>query len=239
MDKNIKKLGIGLLGEYPSSVATPQGGNKYVVNITQDFGDGYTFDGVVALLSNATEFDDIVFNINSCGGYLFSVISLQNAISTTQARVHMVLLGQAASAGGLLFLTEGVSSYSVGKNTMLMIHPIQCGGGYGSAAEGKVRADANAELNERVVRSGYKDFLTEEEIDDVIFNNKEIYMFEEEINDRLSKRVELRKKQLQDKIDAIESDIDELDLSEFSDEDLKQERDLINKELRRRNKKNN
>lgn len=222
---------------FPSIVMSPQGGVHYTVNITQDFGDAFTFDNVIALLTNATELDDITFNISSRGGNLFSLIAVQNAISMTQARYHMVLLGEACSAGGALFLTEGADSYQIGKGAMLMIHPVQCGTGYGAAGESQIRADANTRLNESFVRSSYKDFLTKEEIDDVIYNNREIYLFDEEINERLEKRIEIRKAEIAEKMAQLEQaidDIEEFGFDEISDDILKAERDKINAELKKR-----
>lgn len=220
----------------PSIVMSPQGGNHYTVNITQDFGDGHTFDGVIALLANANENDDITFNINSRGGHLFSLIALKNAISTTRAQFHMVLLGQACSAGGALFLTEGAASYSIGEHTMLMIHPVQCGTGYGAAGESQIRAEANSEINDRFVRSCYKDFLTEDEINDVIRNNREIYLFDEEVSKRLEKRIELRNSQTLQQLEQIQNEGLEVNFDDLSDDDLKAERSVITAELKRRAK---
>lgn len=220
----------------PSIVVAPQGGNHYTVNITQEFGDAYSFDNVIALLNNATEYDDITFNISSRGGHLFSLIAVQNALSTTQARFHMVLLGQACSAGGALFLTEGAASYQIGKHTMLMIHPVQCGTGYGAANENQTRANANSVINENFVRSCYQDFLTEDEINDVIKNNREIYMFDDEVSERLAKRIELRGVQLEEKMIEAEESLETDSFEDVPDEVLKAEREAITQELRKRSK---
>ena len=104
--KNPENKKVGFFSQErttPSIMAIADRGYTYTVNITQDFGDANTFDEVVHLLLNANEQDDIVFNINSCGGNLFSLVALQNAIQSTRARYHMVLLGEAASAAGALF----------------------------------------------------------------------------------------------------------------------------------------
>lgn len=175
----------------PSIIASQDRGCSFTVNITQDFGDANTFDHVIDLLMNATEADDIYFNINSAGGNLFSLVALQNAIYSTRANYHMVLMGEASSAGGALFLTKGASSYAVGDNTMLMIHPVQCGVGYGSATGNLNRADANKKLNDKFIRYTYEGFLTEEEILDVVRNDKEIYLFDDDIRSRIIQREEV------------------------------------------------
>ena len=221
----------------PSIVVSPQGGNHYTVNVTQNFGDAYTFDNVIALLANAGEQDDITFNISSRGGHLFSLIALQNAISTTRARFHMVLLGQACSAGGALFLTEGAASYGIGNNTMLMIHPVQCGTGYGAAGETQIRADVNSKINDKFVRECYADFLTEDEIEDVVKNNREIYMFDDEIRDRLAKRIELRNSQSSDIVMEQLETLEQMSFDEVTDEELKAERAAITAELKKRSQR--
>ena len=235
-DKQRKVSGYDEGNIYPSIIVAQTGGCDYTVNISQDFGEGYTFDSVIALLSNATELDNITFNINSRGGYLFSLIALQNAIEQTKAAFHMVLLGEACSAGGALFLTEGATSYSIGRNTMLMIHPVQAGVGYGSVGESVIRLEANVAINDRFVRETYRDFLTEEEINDVLKNNREIYLFDNEINERLAHRIEVRGKQIAEHLDKIEHELDDVGFDGLSDDDLKTERSAITGELQRRAK---
>ena len=51
---------------YPTIFAQPLG-NRFVVNITSDFDSSDTYDEIVALLSTATEVDEIVWNVSSYG----------------------------------------------------------------------------------------------------------------------------------------------------------------------------
>ena len=195
--------------ERPSIIASSDRGCTYTVNITQDFGDANTFDHVIDLLINANEHDDIVFNINSSGGNLFSLVALQNAIYSTRAKYHMVLMGEASSAGGALFLTKGASSYAVGDNTMLMIHPVQCGSGYGSATSQVNRAEANKKLNDKFIRYTYEGFLTEEEILEVTKHDKEIYLFDDDIRDRIVEREKVPEQEQEKLLDEILSSQEE------------------------------
>lgn len=226
---SISKLGDDEFGKSPSIIVSQRGGFNYSVGITQNFGDGHLFDDVIALLDNATELDSITFNINSRGGNLFSLIALQNAISTTLAEFHMVLLGEASSAAGALFLTNGASSYRIGKNTMLMIHSVQAGSGYGAASEIKLRSDINSSLNERYVESSYSNFLTDAEIHDVVFNNREIYMFDDEIKDRLSARIACQNQEIEELAEG-----DDFSFDGVSDEELNLELYSILDEMKKR-----
>lgn len=210
--------------ERPSIIASQDRGCSFTVNITQDFGEANTFDHVIDLLLNATEADDVYFNINSAGGNLFSLVALQNAIYSTRARYHMVLMGEASSAGGALFLTKGASSYAVGDNTLLMIHPVQCGGHYGNATANLNRADANKKLNDKFIRYTYEGFLSEEEILDVTRNDKEIYLFDDDIRDRIVKREEALQAEHEAKLgEVISSQLEKIDVESTLNESEKSE----------------
>src|SRR5690606_41484259 len=104
------------------------------------------------------------------------------------------------------------------------------------ANENQTRANANSVINENFVRSCYQDFLTEEEIDDVIKNNREIYMFDDEVSERLAKRIELRGVQLQEKMIEAEESLEADSFEDVPDEVLKAEREAITQELRKRSK---
>lgn len=215
--------------KYPTIFATPRGA-QYSINVSQVFGNAHTFDEVIHVLMTATSEDIIVFHINSDGGQLYSLIALKNAIKASQAQIHMNLMGMAASAGGALFLTEGVSSYSIGDNTCMMIHNMICGTGYDNTVTVKTRADYNMKMNERFVRETYKDFLLESEIDDVIYNSRELYLEDFEIKERLEKREALRAEQHKASLQAMLEE--KVDLSQYTDEELESELSLYKEDVK-------
>ena len=214
--------------KYPTIFATPRG-TQYSINVSQVFGNPHTFDEVIHVLMTATPEDIIVFHINSDGGQLYSLIALQNAIKASQAQIHMNLMGVAASAGGALFLTDGVSSYSIGDNTCLMIHNMICGTGYDDTHKVVTRAEHNRKVNDRFVKDTYLNFLTESEIQSVL-DGKEIYLEDFEIRERLQKREELKAQQIQQQVDDLENA--EPDLSQFSVEELEEEIQLCKEDIK-------
>ena len=216
--------------KYPSIFATPRG-SQYSINVSQVFGSPYTFDEAIHILGVASPDDIIVFQINSDGGQLYSLIALQNAIRSSQAQIHMNLIGMAASAGGALFLTEGVSSYGVGDNTCLMIHNMLCGTGYDDTHKIVTRAEHNKKINDRFVRETYLNFLSETEIQSVL-DGKEIYLEDYEIKARLEKRESLRESEYQKSLQ--QSLDDEMTLDIFTDEELAEELKLIQAEIKKR-----
>lgn len=220
--------------KYPSIFATPRG-SQYSINVSQVFGSPYTFDEAIHILGVASPDDIIVFQINSDGGQLYSLIALQNAIRSSQAQIHMNLIGMAASAGGALFLTEGVSSYGVGDNTCLMIHNMLCGTGYDDTHKIVTRAEHNKKINERFVRETYLNFLSETEIQSVL-DGKKIYLEDYEIKARLENRESLRESEYQSSLQ--QSLDDEMTLEIFTDEELIEELKLIQAEIKKRKKTN-
>lgn len=214
--------------KYPNILTHQLGGTHYGVNISQVFGDAYTFDEVIYILGIATPDDIVTFKINSDGGNLFTLIALKNAIKMSQARIRMELLGMAASAGSALFLTEA-HEYVVGEDSCMMIHNMICGVGYDDTHKIVTRAEHNKKINDRFVRNTYLNFLTSKEIDSVI-NGKEIYLEDFEIKERLQKREELKAQQMQKEFeDSVNA---EPDLSQFSVEELEEEIQLCKEDIK-------
>lgn len=196
----------------PTIFATPTGGMQYVVNLTSDFDEPSSFDEVVALLVSATEVDTIVFNINNKGGYVDSLVMLNNFVRQTKARIIKMLSGDASSAASAFFLGEA-DEYGIGDNASMMVHEFQYGG-VGTASNVRRRTEFTSAQNEAYVRDTYKDFLTEEEITQVL-SGVEIYLQTDEIKERLSKRQELRMVEF-----AGEIDDEPIDYSLLNDEEL-------------------
>jgi len=217
LNKEFKKVcGNDEYSRYPSILSAPLGGTHYIVNISQVFGDAYTFDEVIYILGIAQQEDIITFKINSDGGNLYSLVALQNAIKMSKAVIRMELLGMGASAGSALLLTPA-SEYLIGDNSCLMIHNMLCGVGYDDTHKIVTRASHNEKINERFVRETYKGFLTEEEIE-MVLNGREIYLEDFEIRERLSNREKKKEEDyLRDKLDV------EGKLSDFSTEELEEE----------------
>lgn len=202
----------------PTIFAQPLGGMKYVINITDDIDQPRTYDQVIALLSTATEMDEIVFNINSYGGYVDSLNMLLGWKARCPAKQIHVLMGNASSAATSLFLS-GADEYIVGHGSSFMIHEFQVGHA-GTMSNTKKRVDHLAKINQEFVRDTYKDFLTEDEINQVL-SGVEIYLDATEINERLCIRYEKRKVEYEAKIGEVFSQTKTL--GDFSEEELLEE----------------
>ena len=219
--------------KYPSIFAT-QIGTHYQVSMQQVFGNPYLYDETIYLLQTATPNDVVSFNINSDGGDLMSLIALQNAIRMSEAKIVMVLLGGCASAGGAFFLTEA-DEYIVGSLTHMMIHNMLCSVGYDDTQKIATRAKFNESLNQRFVEESYAGFLTDQEIYDVTFNSKEIYLNEFEIRERLQQREQKRQEEAQEQHSNFLKEIEDQDFnySELSVDELEEEIKMYTEDMKK------
>lgn len=175
-----------LVPNEPTIFAQPSSGVKYTVNLTDDFDRPHTFDQVVALLQSATQEDEIVFNINSAGGYIDSLNMLLGWKQLCPARQVHVLMGDASSAASAFFLSKA-DQYIVGQGATMMIHEYQSGT-FGTQSNNDRRNAHTKAQCDKFIRTTYKDFLTPEEIEDVL-RGLEIYLDSDNILERMNNRL--------------------------------------------------
>lgn len=223
----------------PTIYGVPNGGFKYVVNITDDFNTAECYDEIIALLANATELDEIWWNIASSGGYVSSLQMLLGWKSMCYAKQVHVLHSNADSCASVFFLSPA-DQYIVGDGATMFIHETQVGSS-GTTVNVERRVQHLVKQNEQFVRDTYKDFLTDgsdggdDEISDVL-RGIEIYLDADEIRDRLTKRQEILEQQHNESVQqAIET---ETSLDVFTDEELTEELKLIQAEIKKRKKVN-
>lgn len=151
------------------------------------------------VLRQLVEGDLCQIHINSGGGALSTFSAVQHVMKNSPAHFHAILEGDASSAASMLFLIA--DSQEVSDFAEMMIHQAQVG--YGSHAQGfKSAADMLTKQNQTIIHEVYKDFLTEEEIADVL-KGAEIWLDSSEIKERLEKRTAIREER--EKIDTLKS----------------------------------
>lgn len=136
-------------------------------------------------LISASENDTVSIYFNTDGGSSQTMVQLINLLRNCKAQIDGYLVGSASSAGSFLLLH--CDNIFIGDYTEMLIHTVSFG----------TRGDfpsVNAHVNhigkqaERLLRETYKYFLTDEELNDVLVNNRQIWLDDEEINRRLEIR---------------------------------------------------
>lgn len=141
-------------------------------------------------IDSLSEGDLLIININSYGGHLDGAIALINAIDNTEADVHVIIEGVAASAASLIALAA--PSISVSPYASMMVHSATFGA-FGKQSDVISHASFVDKQVRNLMQSAYKDFLSDKELEEVIMG-KELWFTSEDIVLRLEKRCELQNK---------------------------------------------
>lgn len=139
-------------------------------------------------VESLNEGDLVYLSVNSYGGYLDGAIAIINAIQSTDANVHVCIDGVAASAASLIALAA--PSVAVSPYASMMIHAATFGA-FGKQSDVISHASFVDKQVKALMHDIYKDFLTEEEFQEVIVG-REIWFDSEEIIARLKRRAELQ-----------------------------------------------
>lgn len=132
--------------------------------------------------------DRINLILNNSGGRLDSAVCFVNLMKETDAEVVAVLEGETHSAASIIALNaHGVE---VKPYASMMIHHASFGSG-GTVQNVMDHVNFTSKQTERLIRETYRFFLSESELDEVI-RNREIWLTDEEIGERLDLMFESR-----------------------------------------------
>ncbi|AUR84823.1 ClpP/crotonase-like domain protein [Vibrio phage 1.063.O._10N.261.45.C7] len=140
------------------------------------------------VLRQAGESDVCNIHINTCGGAVSTISAFQNIKKSSEAHFHGILEGIGYSAGSAFFLM--CDTHEVGDFAEMMIHTSQ--GGFGGSSQGQEASGAQmARSARKLVTVVYKDFLTDDEMEDVL-KGMEIWLDSDQIRERLLNRETIR-----------------------------------------------
>ncbi|ATS94014.1 putative ATP-dependent Clp protease [Pectobacterium phage DU_PP_V] len=155
---------------------------EYTYYLDEPIRDASLYRGLSEVLSGANEGDVVNIMINSPGGYIDTAAQLSNLIQTSKAHVIGHLVGPSASAACTLFLS--CHSWVVYPFSTLMAHTFR-GGFYGKGNEARDSFESTSKFVEDMMVELYYPFFTEEEIEDMVKNNRDIYLNHKDIGERL------------------------------------------------------
>lgn len=216
---------------YPTIFAQPLG-NRFVINITSDFDSSDTYDEVVALLSTATESDEIVWNVSSYGGFVNSLQMLLGWKAMCPANQTHVLHSNADSCASVFFLSDA-DQYIVGDGATMFLHEIQAGVS-GTTSNMIRHMEHLKETNESFIKKSYQDFVSEEEMNQIL-TGVELFFTAENIRERLQQREQKRQVEAHEEAVKQMKEIEEaeFDYSELSAEELEAEIKMYTEDMKK------
>ena len=190
---------------------------QFTVNLDEAVVEAKYYRGVVSMLMEATEDDNVVFLINSPGGNFHGLVALLEAIKMTDATTCAVLIGECHSAASIFALH--CDQVYVSDNAEMLTHGVSFGS-RGKGSDVLSHVEHVAKTTEKLMRSTYKYFLTEKEINEVL-GGRELYLDSDEIKRRLdikAKAMEAEQSQVeteqQTEVETQELNLDNLVIPE-------------------------
>lgn len=176
------------MSEINTVLISSQSSNNYKLYLCSEIGTPEEHLDVIQALQAATGNDTVDLYINNRGGYLSTTTQIIDAIKNCEAVVMGHLVGDAMSAGSIIFLA--CDSWRVAESVTLMIHNYSSGSS-GKGHEMYAQSDYDRKEYPNFFRSWYRDFLSEGEMEDVL-KGGDIYMTTDEIMERLLNLIEVR-----------------------------------------------
>jgi ATP-dependent protease ClpP protease subunit len=141
------------------------------------------------IIRNAKENETVYIHINSEGGDMFTTLQLIRAMNESQATIVASVEGMCMSAATLIFLTA--QRVEISDHSLFMFHNYS-GAVIGKGNEMHNQIVAMKSWGENLMRKVYENFLTAEEINELL-NGKDLWLDCNEIVARLKKKSEALK----------------------------------------------
>lgn len=193
--------------------------------------DSEDFIDFLRAVREAKSTDAIRIHIDCCGGNVDTAYIIRDTLNISQATIEIFVEGMCASAATIIMLAG--DQWEILEHAHVMVHA-WTGGVYGKWHEQKSRFHFDEKCYETAWRKTYKEFLTDQEIEEVL-NGKDIWLTAEETLNRLGKFKEkdIRRQQLIDKIarekqEEINKEL-EIALSAFDKEEKEKEKQQAKK----------
>lgn len=155
--------------------------NFYHYYIIKEIGEPDEFLDLINTLKTAEEHDTVFIYLNTPGGQLSTTVQIISAIRQCKGNVVTCIEGEVCSAGTMIFLAG--HKYIVNPNCTFMIHNYSGWAG-GKGNEVSRRVNYMEKYFKKLAHDIYSDFLTEEEIENVL-EGRDFWMESDEIIARL------------------------------------------------------
>ena len=158
--------------------------------LSDEIGGPDEYTQMIHEIRTSRQTDVIKLHLNCPGGNLFTTIQILQAMAESEAHIVASVEGACMSAATLIFLCA--DECMITNHSMFLFHNYS-GGTFGKGGEMYHGVIHERKWSEGLMRDLYGDFLTEDEITELI-NDKDIWMDAAEVLNRLEKRGKLIEK---------------------------------------------
>lgn len=177
---------------YPMNIITKaRGSTQYTIPITGPIGEIYEYGELVNILACATEEDEVYIRLSSPGGSLETCDYLCRRMDECEAKITVEIGFTCASVASAIALQA--DDWVIYDSSTMMIQPCSYSPGYGKESDVRGRVSFMERVNFEWIERSYQGFLIEDELIDVLDNGKHLYLFADDLRERLPLYNEYRK----------------------------------------------
>lgn len=176
---------------YPKNYTIKPVANRIDLYLLDEIDSVDRYAAWIPLIQNSTEYDHIIVHISSPGGLLDVSLQLYESLLLSPALVEVSVEGPCCSGASMIMMAADI--LSITPASYVMCHAFR-GGFVGKANEIFANSEFSKPWFKNIVTEVYKDFLTKAEIDRML-NGEDFYFTAQEVLDRFTKVIEVRKKE--------------------------------------------
>jgi len=201
----LKRLGADINhNSLPYSVRVTQSiKHHYSANIWDTLENLSDVEEALFAMELAEEGDEVTLNLNCNGGCMYVGDAILQAMRNCKANVHVVATGRVASFATFILLNA--DSFEISPYIEILCHSASYGSG-GKMQDVREHVDFTFKQCRKFLHEEYKHFFTEDEINDMIENKREVYMDIDEFIIRYEHR---NKEYMQEQMEQLDQDPEE------------------------------
>jgi len=164
---------------------------QYIVPLTGPIGEIHEYGELINILAHAGEEDQVYIQLSSPGGSLETCDYLCRRMDECEAHITVEIGMTCASAASAIALQA--DDWVIYDSSTMMVHACSYSPGYGKESDIRSRVEYTERLNREWLERTYLGFLWEDEMIEALDYGKDLYLFADDLRERLPLLKEYRK----------------------------------------------
>ncbi|MND72213.1 Clp protease [compost metagenome] len=182
-------------------LAKQRASTQYVIPLTGPIGEIHEYGEFVSILAHAGEEDQVYIQLSSPGGSLDTCDYLCRRMDECEAHIIVEIGMTCASAASAIALQA--DDWVIYDSSTMMVHACSYSPGYGKESDIRSRVEYTERLNREWLERTYQGFLWEDEMIEALDYGKDLYLFADDLRERMPLLKEYRKTSKARKLEEI------------------------------------
>lgn len=182
---------LGSIYRPKNIIAKQRASTQYIVPFTDPIGEIHEYGELVNILAHAGEEDQVYIQVSSPGGSLETCDYLCRRMAECEAHIIVEIGMTCASAASAIALQA--DDWVIYDSSTMMVHSCSYSPGYGKESDIRSRVEYTERLNREWIERTYDGFLCEDEMIAAVMYGKDLYLFADDLRERMSLLKEYRK----------------------------------------------